>query len=79
MKTPDRKTLLALKSLTDLGLNIVISLLLWIFIAHLVKKSFGLGNYVMLIGICLGLGSAALSFVKFCKMAVEKEKKDEKK
>ena len=70
MKNPDRKTLLAFGSVTELGLNIVISLLLWILIASWVKNTFSLGNYVMIIGILLGLGSASLSCFKFYKSAV---------
>lgn len=78
MKNPNKKIVFALGSITELGLNIIISLLLWIFIATWVKNTFSLGNYVILIGILLGLGSAALSFIKFYKAAVEKESNDEK-
>ena len=79
MRKPDRKTFIALGLITEFGLNIVISFLLWIFIASWIKNHFSLGNYVMIIGIFLGLGSSALSFMKFFKTAVEKEKKDERK
>lgn len=78
MKNPNRKTLMALGAITELGLNIVISFLLWILIASWVKNTFSLGNYVMIIGIFLGLGSAALSCIKFYRMVVEKERNDEK-
>ena len=78
MKNPDKKTFLALSAITELGLSVVISLLLWILIASWVRKTFSLGNYVIIIGIFLGLGSAALSFVKFYKAAVEKESHNEK-
>ena len=75
----NRKEILnALNSITHLGLSVVISFLIWIFIAAWVKKTFSLGNYVMVAGIFLGMGSAVLSFVKFCKMSVLKEKNDEK-
>lgn len=79
MKNPDRKTLLALGAITELGLNIVISFLLWILIASWVKSTFSLGNYVMIIGILLGLGSASLSCIKFYKLVVGKESRNEKK
>lgn len=79
MKNPDRKTLLALGAITELGLNIVISFLLWILIASWVKSTFSLGNYVMIIGILLGLGSASLSCIKFYKLVVGEESRNEKK
>lgn len=79
MKNPDRKTLLALGTITEFGLNIVISFLLWILIASWVKSTFSLGNYVMIIGILLGLGSASLSCIKFYKLVVGKESRNEKK
>ena len=78
MRNPNRKTLMALGLITELGLNIVISFLLWILIAAWIKNTFSLGNYVMIIGIFLGLGSSALSFMKFFRTAVEKEHNDEK-
>ena len=77
MKNPNRNTLLALGAITELGLNVVISFLLWILIASWVRNTFSLGNYIMIIGILLGLGSASLSCFKFYKLAV-REDNDEK-
>lgn len=68
----------AINSITQLGLTVIISFLLWIFIAMWVKDKFNLGNYVMLIGILLGLSSAVLSFIKFCRLISPKEKDNEK-
>ena len=59
-------------------LSVVISFLLWIFIAMWIRDKFNLGNFVMIIGIFLGLGSAVLSFIKFCGLISPKEKNDEK-
>ena len=78
MKSNRKEILNALNSITQLGLSVIISFLLWIFIAMWAKKTFHLGNYIMLIGVLLGTGSAVLSFLKFCKLTVSKEKKDEK-
>lgn len=78
MKNPNKKLLDALGSITQFGLTIVISILLWIVIAVWIKNTFSLGNYVVIIGIILGLGSAVLSCVKFYNMVVEKENKNEK-
>ena len=73
MKNPHKKMIFALSAITELGLNIVISFLLWILIASWVKSTFSLGNYVMIIGILLGLGSSSLSCFKFYKSAVEED------
>lgn len=67
MKKHRREMFLALSNITQLGLNIVISFLLWIMIASWVRKTFHLGNFIMIIGILAGLGSAVLSFMKFCR------------
>ena len=64
----DNKTLaFALSSITQLGISIIVSFLLWIMIAMWVKKTFNLGNFVMVIGIFCGAGSAGTSFYNFCR------------
>lgn len=68
----------ALGSITQLGLSIAISFLLWIMIASYIRKAFSLGNWVMVSGILLGAGSAGLSFVKFCRKVTAKENENEK-
>ena len=78
MKNSKKEIFTALGSISQLGLSVIISFLLWILIASKVKEVFSLGNYVMVIGIFLGLGSAVLSFLKFCKLTLPKEEKDEK-
>lgn len=78
MKNDRKEIFEALNSITQLGLSVAISFLLWIFIAMWVKDKFHLGNFVMIIGILLGLGSAVLSFIKFCGLISPKEKDNEK-
>ena len=78
MKNKHKEIFQALNSISQLGLSVVISFLLWIFIARWIRDKFDLGNFVMLIGILLGLGSAVLSFIKFCGLISPKEKNDEK-
>ena len=78
MKNNHKEIFQALNSISQLGLSVVISFLLWIFIAMWVRDKFNLGNFVMIIGILLGLGSAVLSFIKFCGLITPKEKNDEK-
>ena len=78
MKSNHKEIFQALNSISQLGLSVVISFLLWIFIAMWIRDKFNLGNFVMIIGIFLGLGSAVLSFIKFCGLISPKEKNDEK-
>ena len=78
MKNNHKEIFQALNSITQLGLSVIISFLLWIFIAMWVRDKFNLGNFVMLIGVLLGLGSAVLSFVKFCKLISTRENSNEK-
>ena len=78
MKNNHKEIFQALNSISQLGLSVVISFLLWIFIAMWIRDKFNLGNFIMIIGIFLGLGSAVLSFIKFCGLISPKEKNDEK-
>ncbi len=78
MKNNHKEIFQALNSISQLGLSVVISFLLWIFIAMWIRDKFNLGNFIMIIGILLGLGSAVLSFIKFCGLISPKEKNDEK-
>lgn len=68
----------ALGNITQLGLNVIISFLLWIFIASWIKSMFSLGNGIMVAGIILGTGSAVMSFIKYIQKLSGKEKKDGK-
>ena len=77
MKKEHKEIFQALNAITQLGLSVIISFLIWIFIAMWVKNKFHLGNFIMIIGILLGLGSAVLSFVKFCGLISPKEKNDQ--
>ena len=78
MKNTRREIADALGNITQLGLSVCVSFLLWILIASWLRSAFSLGNGIMVAGVILGVGSAALSFVKFCKKAVGKEHDDEK-
>ena len=74
----DKKTLaLALSGITQLGISVVVSFILWILIASWVKNTFNLGNYVMVIGIICGAGSAGISFYDFCKKVSNISKKED--
>lgn len=68
----------ALSAITGLGLSVVISFLIWIGIAYWVQSKFSLGNYIMVIGVLMGIGSGSMTFWKFCTRDAKKGKKDEK-
>jgi len=78
MKNNHREIADAIAGITQLGLSVVISFLLWIMIASWLKSTFNLGNWIMIAGIASGLGSAVLSFLKFCQKVSGREKKNEK-
>lgn len=68
----------ALSYITQLGLSVIISFMIWISIALWARKTFGLGNYVSVIGILLGAGSGTVSFIKFCEQIKDlSSRKDE--
>lgn len=77
MKNSRREIARALGSITQLGLTVVFSFLIWIGIASFAKKALNLGNFILVLGILLGAGSGILSFVKFIKSATQKEDTDE--
>lgn len=77
MKNSRREIARALGSITQLGLTVVFSFLIWIGIAMLVQKALDLGNFILVIGILLGAGSGILSFFKFIKSVTGKEDTDE--
>ena len=68
---------LALSGITQLGISVVVSFILWLLIASWVKNTFNLGNFVMVIGILCGVGSAGISFCNFCIKATNTLKEDE--
>ena len=76
MKKKRREIFIALSNITQLGLNIVISFLIWIMLASWLRKTFHLGNFIMIIGIFLGLGSGVLSFIRFCKDIIKEDKNE---
>ena len=63
-----RELIKALSAFTQLGISVSVSFLLWILIAMWLKKTFSLGNGVMVAGVILGAGSGFLSFVKYLKV-----------
>lgn len=62
-----RELIKALSAFSQLGISVSVSFLLWILIALWLRKTFSLGNGVMVAGVILGAGSGFLSFVKYLK------------
>ncbi len=60
-----RDLIKALSAFTQLGLSVAVSFLLWILMAMWLRKTFSLGNGVMIAGVILGAGSGFLSFIKY--------------
>ncbi len=77
MKSRNKELAFAVSSITELGISIIVSFLIWICLALWLKSQFGLGNFIMVIGVLLGAGSAGLSLYNFCKkissLSAEKE------
>lgn len=68
----------ALNAVMGLGLSVVVSFLIWIGIAYWLQHKFNLGNFVLVIGVLLGIGSGCTTFWKFCTKDARKGEKDEK-
>lgn len=71
--------------LTQLGFSLVCPPLLCVFVALKLQERFGLGNWVMIVAILVGILSAACTFISFAKQMLtdaradtaEKVKKEE--
>ncbi|MBR2886007.1 MAG: AtpZ/AtpI family protein [Clostridia bacterium] len=74
-----RELIKALSAFTQLGLSVVVSFLLWILIAMWLKKTFSLGNGIMVVGVILGAGSGFLSFIKGIKELENSDPKEKNK
>ena len=75
--SPGFKVLQNLTYLTQLGLTIALPLVFCIFGASWLQKRFNLGSWIVLVGIILGIGSAACSLFGFIKTMSKKAKKSQ--
>ena len=74
-----REIIKALSAFTQLGLSVAVSFLLWILIAAWLKKTFDMGNGIMVAGVILGAGSGFMSFLKNIKDFGNTDPKEKKK
>lgn len=69
-------TLRELTWLTQLGFSIVSPLALCVLGAVWLRDRFGLGTWVILLGLFLGLGGAISAGISFARAAAPRQKKD---
>lgn len=67
----------ALTMVSQFGIGTITPMLLCIFAALWLKNRFGLGDYVVLIGIILGIGSGFMSMMKMIRQMSKLSKKED--
>lgn len=65
--------------LTQLGLSIAVPIILPLLGAGWLVRRFGLGSWIYLLALVLGLGTAACTFWEFVKMVQRKAKQSDRK
>lgn len=66
----------AVSQISQLGLSVAAPVVLSLWVSGWISRKFGLGNWVMLIGIVLGVGGAAASAVKFYQSVIKRKGED---
>ena len=64
---------------TQLGLSLVVPLLLCLWAAGRLQRRFHLGNWILLVGLGLGLGAMGVTFVRFVRGILKDSKPDRNK
>ena len=67
----------ALAMVTQFGISTITPMLLCIFAALWLKNRFALGDWVVLIGILMGVGSGFMSMMKMIRQMSELSKKED--
>lgn len=67
----------ALAMVSQFGISTITPMLLCIFAAIWLKNRFGLGDYAILIGIILGIGSGFMSMMKMIRRMSEMSRKED--
>ena len=67
----------ALAMVTQFGISTITPMLLCIFAALWLKNKFALGDWVVLIGVFMGIGSGFLSMMKMIRQMSELSKKED--
>ena len=72
-----RSVISALAMVTQFGISTITPMLLCIFAALWLKNRFALGDWVVLVGVLMGVGSGFLSMMKMIRRMSELSKKEE--
>lgn len=72
-----RSVFSALAMVTQFGISTITPMLLCIFAALWLKNRFALGDWVVLIGVFMGIGSGFLSMMKMIRQMSELSKKED--
>ena len=72
-----RSVFSALAMITQFGIGTITPMLLCIFVALWLKNRFALGDWVVLIGVFMGIGSGFLSMMKMIRQMSELSKKED--
>ncbi len=63
----NRETITALSMITQFGLSMIVTLLLCVFGAKYLKDKFFLGNWIMIVGIIVGILCSVITMINFVK------------
>ncbi len=72
------KTIKYISFLSQFGFSLISPIIIMIFLSTYIRDYFELGNWVVLLGIFLGLGSAFTAAVKFYKYAMKAAEESER-
>ena len=67
----------ALGMITQFGISTITPMLLCIFVALWLKSRFGLGDWVVLVGVLMGVGSGFMSMMKMIRQMSELSRKED--
>ncbi|MCH5188495.1 MAG: AtpZ/AtpI family protein [Oscillospiraceae bacterium] len=67
----------ALGMVTQFGISTITPMLLCIFAALWLQSRFGLGDWVMLVGVLMGVGSGFMSMMKMIRQMSELSRKED--
>lgn len=66
-KKPEKSAFSYVAYITQVGLQLVIPILLCLIVSVFLRDKFSLGNWVVVVGILLGIGAAYTNLIKFVK------------
>ena len=67
----------ALGMITQFGISTITPMLLCIFVAVWLQSRFGLGDWVVLVGVLMGVGSGFMSMMKMIRQMSELSRKED--